>query len=132
MRRIEHERIRIGYLSGDLCTHAVGLLMADLLEAHDRSRFEIYAFDYSIRRRQRLPPTSEAMRLTTWSIFVPWMITQAAVEPLPMQKLMYCSICTASALGARPGILAMQPAPLQGTYLGFIGTTPLCLGCSLW
>ena len=40
-------RMRIGYLSGDLCTHAVGLLMADLLEAHDRSRVHVTAFDFS-------------------------------------------------------------------------------------
>jgi predicted O-linked N-acetylglucosamine transferase (SPINDLY family) len=37
-------RIRIGYLSGDLHMHAVGLLTPELLELHDRSRFEVWAF----------------------------------------------------------------------------------------
>ena len=41
------ERLRIGYLSGDLCTHAVGLLMAEVLEAHDRTRVQVTAFDFS-------------------------------------------------------------------------------------
>src|SRR6218665_2177147 len=36
-------RIKIGYLSGDLCMHAVGLLTPELFELHDRSRFEIHA-----------------------------------------------------------------------------------------
>jgi predicted O-linked N-acetylglucosamine transferase (SPINDLY family) len=27
--------------------------------------------------------------------------------------------------GARPGILSLHPAPLQGTYLGFVGTTAM-------
>jgi predicted O-linked N-acetylglucosamine transferase (SPINDLY family) len=36
-QRVPHDRIRIGYLSGDLCTHAVGLLMADLIESHDKT-----------------------------------------------------------------------------------------------
>ena len=27
--------------------------------------------------------------------------------------------------GARPGIFALHPAPLQGTWLGFIGTTSM-------
>jgi len=32
-------RIKIGYLSGDLCMHAVGLLTAELYELHDSERF---------------------------------------------------------------------------------------------
>jgi predicted O-linked N-acetylglucosamine transferase (SPINDLY family) len=42
-----HEKIRLGYVSGDLCTHAVGLLLPDFLEAHDKTRFELYAYDFS-------------------------------------------------------------------------------------
>lgn len=41
------ERIRIGYLSGDLCMHAVGLLTVELFELHDRSRFEVFGFCWS-------------------------------------------------------------------------------------
>ncbi len=40
-------RIRIGYLSGDLHMHAVGLLTPELFELHDRSRFEVWAFDWT-------------------------------------------------------------------------------------
>jgi predicted O-linked N-acetylglucosamine transferase (SPINDLY family) len=36
-------RIRIGYVSGELREHAVGHLMARLLELHDRSAFEVHA-----------------------------------------------------------------------------------------
>jgi predicted O-linked N-acetylglucosamine transferase (SPINDLY family) len=45
-------RIRVGYLSGDLHTHAVGLLTAELFELHDRSRFEIWAFDWTVDSQQ--------------------------------------------------------------------------------
>ena len=34
-------RIRIGYLSGDLHMHAVGLLTPELFKLHDRSRIEV-------------------------------------------------------------------------------------------
>jgi undecaprenyl-diphosphatase len=37
-------KIRLGYVSGDLCTHAVGLLMPDVLEAHDKHSFEVFAW----------------------------------------------------------------------------------------
>ena len=41
------EKIRIGYLSGDLRMHAVGLLTPELFELHDRSRFEVHALCWS-------------------------------------------------------------------------------------
>ena len=36
----QHDRIRIGYLSGDFRQHPVAEAMAEILERHDRSRFE--------------------------------------------------------------------------------------------
>lgn len=41
--RPEGARIRIGYVSGELREHAVGHLMARLLELHDRETFEVHA-----------------------------------------------------------------------------------------
>jgi predicted O-linked N-acetylglucosamine transferase (SPINDLY family) len=118
-----HDRIRIGYLSGDLCTHAVGLLMADLLEAHDRSKFEIYAFDYSIEDgseyRQRLKNAFDHV------IDIRSLGDQAAATEIAKAEIDVLLDLHGLSSGARPGILAMQAAPLQGTYLGFIGTTAL-------
>ncbi len=119
----KHERIRIGYLSGDLCTHAVGLLMAELLEAHDRSKFEIYAFDYSIEDgseyRQRLKNAFDHF------VDIRAMDDSQAAAVIAHAEIDVLLDLHGLSSGARPGILAMQAAPLQGTYLGFIGTTAL-------
>ncbi len=119
----KHERIRIGYLSGDLCTHAVGLLMADLLEAHDLSQFEIYAFDYSIEDgseyRQRLKNAFDHF------VDIRAMDDSQAAAVIAHAEIDVLLDLHGLSSGARPGILAMQAAPLQGTYLGFIGTTAL-------
>jgi predicted O-linked N-acetylglucosamine transferase (SPINDLY family) len=40
-------RLRIGYLSSDLCSHAVSILTAELYGLHDRSQFEVFAFSWS-------------------------------------------------------------------------------------
>jgi predicted O-linked N-acetylglucosamine transferase (SPINDLY family) len=45
-------RIRVGYLSGDLHMHAVGLLTPELFELHDRSRFEVYGFCWTPESQQ--------------------------------------------------------------------------------
>jgi predicted O-linked N-acetylglucosamine transferase (SPINDLY family) len=37
-------RIRIGYVSGDFCAHAVNYFFEPVLEHHDRSEFEIYCY----------------------------------------------------------------------------------------
>ncbi|MDR1710089.1 MAG: glycosyltransferase, partial [Candidatus Accumulibacter sp.] len=41
-------RLRVGYLSSDFKNHATAYLMIDMLEAHDRSRFEIFALSHGV------------------------------------------------------------------------------------
>ena len=116
-----HSRIRLGYLSGDLCTHAVGLLLADLFESHDRERFEVFAFDYSPEDgspyRARLKQAFEH--------FVPiaHLNDAQAAQCIAEYEIEILIDLHGLSLGARPGILAQRPAPHQGTYLGFMGTT---------
>ena len=40
--RYGHDRIRVGYISGDFRKHVVGSQIAELIERHDRTRFEIF------------------------------------------------------------------------------------------
>lgn len=42
------KRLRVGYLSSDFKNHATAYLMIDMLEAHDRSRFEVFGLSYGI------------------------------------------------------------------------------------
>jgi predicted O-linked N-acetylglucosamine transferase (SPINDLY family) len=41
-----HLRPRIGYYGGDFCSSAVGILLADVVEAHDYDHFEIHLYDH--------------------------------------------------------------------------------------
>jgi predicted O-linked N-acetylglucosamine transferase (SPINDLY family) len=116
-----HQRLRIGYLSGDLCTHAVGLLLAEMIECHDRKRFEVFAFDYSPEDgspyRERLRQSFENF------ISVKGMSDAQAAKIIASQEIDVLIDLHGLSLGARPGIMALRPAPHQGTYLGFMGTT---------
>ena len=121
--RYQHERLRIGYVSGDLCTSAVGLLMADLIEAHDRSRFEVFAFDFS---PQDATAYQQRLRAAFEHVVDIRALPDDAVAQL-VRKLEIDVLIDLHGLssGARPAIFAARPAPLQGTYLGFIGTTAM-------
>lgn len=116
-------RIRIGYLSGDLHTHAVGLLTAELFELHDRSRFEVWAFDWTPEsnqpQRQRiLKALDQHVRLGgVDDATAARLIAQAGIDVLvDLQGL---------TSGARPAILGWRAAPVQVSYLGLPGTSAL-------
>lgn len=121
--RSKDRPLRIGYLSGDLCTHAVGLLMAEVLEAHDRTRVHVTAFDFSpddgTAHRARLRRAVDEM------VPIHTLPDRAAAEAIRDRGIDVLIDMHGLSSGARPGILALRPAPRMGTYLGFIGTTAL-------
>ncbi len=116
-------RIRIGYLSGDLHHHAVGLLVPELIELHDRSRFEVFAFcwtpESNLPQRQRLVKAFDHLvRLAGVDDHTAAkLIAQAGIDVLvDLQAL---------TSGARPAILGHRAAPVQVSYLGLPGTSAL-------
>jgi predicted O-linked N-acetylglucosamine transferase (SPINDLY family) len=120
-REYRHDRLRIGYVSGDLCVHAVGLLLPELLEGHDKSKFEIFGYDFSpedgTAHRKRLKKAFDHLRPIR-------ALTDRQVAELVLADEIDVLIdLHGLSSGARPGIFALHPAPKQGTYLGFIGTT---------
>ncbi len=122
-RHYRHSRVRIGYVSGDLCVHAVGLLLAEFLEQHDRERFEIYGYDFSpedgTAQRMRLVRGFDHLRPIH-------QLADRDVAQLVLEDEIDVLIdLHGLSSGARPGIFALHPAPLQGTWLGFIGTTAM-------
>lgn len=120
-RHYKHDRIRIGYVSGDLCVHAVGLLLSDLLESHDRSKFEIYGYDFSpedgTAHRQRLKSAFDQFHS------IKDLSDRQVAEQILVDEIDVLIDLHGLSSGARPGIFALHPAAKQGTYLGFIGTT---------
>jgi predicted O-linked N-acetylglucosamine transferase (SPINDLY family) len=113
--------IKVGYLSGDLHMHAVGLLTPELFELHDRNRFEVWAFcwtpDSSTPQRQRiLHAMDRVVRLGGLDdASAARRVAEAGIDVLvDLQGL---------TSGARPGILVQRPAPVQVSYLGLPGTS---------
>ncbi|MBT9502105.1 MAG: tetratricopeptide repeat protein [Burkholderiaceae bacterium] len=116
-------KVKIGYLSGDLCMHAVGLLTPELFELHDRSRFEVYGFcwsreDGTAQRQRILGGMDQVFRIGGLDDnSAARLIAQMGVDVLvDLQGLTN---------GARPVILAHRPAPIQAGYLGLPATSAL-------
>jgi len=114
-------RIRIGYLSSDFCNHATMHLMAGLLEAHDRARFEVFAYDSSPvddsdYRRRFLDAVEHHVDITAMS-------DDAAAARIAADQLDILFDLKGHTGWGRLGIMAYRPAALQAAYLGFPGST---------
>ncbi len=114
------KRLRIGYLSSDFHNHATGILMAGMLEAHDRDRFEIFAFSYgrddasSLRARLRKGVDHFMDVAGQESAAIAQTIRSHGIDILVDLK--------GHTEGARLDILNYRAAPLQVHYLGYPGT----------
>ena len=113
------ERIRLGYLSGEFRDQATSVLLTEVLERHDRERFEIVAFDNGwgdgSDKRRRI---------------------EACVKIEPIRRIAAADVARrVRALGidilinlngffgeARTDVFSLRPAPIQVNYLGFPGT----------
>ena len=118
-----HDRIRVAYLSADFHRHATSYLMAGLFEAHDRARFETTAISFG-------PDRQDDMRIRVAAAFDRFVDVRADGDGQVAQLLRDLEIDIAVDLkgyseGARPGILAFRPAPVQVSYLGYPGTMGL-------
>jgi protein O-GlcNAc transferase len=118
--RPDGERIRVAYLSSDLHEHATARLLAGVLEAHDRGRFEIFAVSYG-------PDTSGPMRVRLKAACEHW------IEARSLSDAAIAALCRARGIDiavdlkgytqdGRPGILAHRAAPVQVSWLGYPGT----------
>lgn len=118
-----HRKIRLGYLSSDFCLHAVSLLTVQMLELHDRERFEVYGFCWS--REDGTEVRNRVIAATDHFIRIGSMGDREAAECIRAHEIDILIDLQGLTSGARPLILAYRPAPLQVTYLGFPGTTGL-------
>jgi protein O-GlcNAc transferase len=119
-KRARPERIRVGYFSGDYRNHPVSLLTAELFERHDRSRFEVSAFSFG-------PDTQDDMRKRMERAFDRFIDVRGKTDLDIVQLARSMELDVAVDLGgftegSRPNLFALRAAPLQVSYLGYLGT----------
>jgi predicted O-linked N-acetylglucosamine transferase (SPINDLY family) len=121
IKKYGHKKLRIGYLSADLCTHAVGLIMPELFELHDRNRFEVYLYDYG--REDGSGLRARYKKNIENFISIATLTDAQAAAKIRIDEIDILIDLHGLSLGIRAEILAYRPAPIQITYLGYIGTT---------
>ena len=118
--RRQHDRLRIGYVSSDMREHAVGFAMTDVIEVHDRMRFEIFVYYCGI---SRVDPIQERIK----SAADHWLDINDLTDEQAAQKIAEDEIDILIDLNgytksARTKIFSMRPAPVAVNWFGYPGS----------
>jgi predicted O-linked N-acetylglucosamine transferase (SPINDLY family) len=113
-------RIRVGYFSPDFRLHPVSLLMAEFFELHDRASFEVIAFAFG-------PKTRDEMTNRLAGVFDRFIDVDDRTDADIALLAREIGIDIAVDLGGftdqnRPKVFALRAAPIQMSYIGYLGT----------
>jgi predicted O-linked N-acetylglucosamine transferase (SPINDLY family)/glycosyltransferase involved in cell wall biosynthesis len=119
----QHERLRIGYLSSDFCSHAVSILTAELYGLHDRSKFEVFGFCWS--HEDGSPLRARVIAGMDHHIRIGALSDLEAAQLIRACEIDILVDLHGLTMNARHNILSHRPAPVQVTWLGLPGPTAL-------
>jgi predicted O-linked N-acetylglucosamine transferase (SPINDLY family) len=113
-------KIRLGYYSADFYNHATCMLMAELFEKHDKSKFELFAFSFGLDIKDPMRARVEAA--FDQFIDVSTMSDKEIAEFSRMLDIDIAIDLKGSTKDHRFGIFSYRAAPVQVSYLGYPGT----------
>jgi predicted O-linked N-acetylglucosamine transferase (SPINDLY family) len=113
-------KIRLGYFSADFRNHPVSLLSAGLFEHHDKSKFELIAFAFG-------PDSRDEIRGRIVNSFDKFLDVTLKTDKEIAALSREMGIDIAIDLGghtqhSRIGIFSFRAAPIQLSYVGYLGT----------
>jgi predicted O-linked N-acetylglucosamine transferase (SPINDLY family) len=113
-------RIRIGYVSSDLRDHAIGYLMAELFELHDRSKVEVFAYYCGVAPfgalHERIKGAVEHF------VDIRGLTDDQAAARIAADGIDILVDVNGHTRDARSVVFARRPAPILVNWLGFPGT----------
>lgn len=113
-------KLRIGYISGDFRPHPVGLIIPEIIERHDRTRFEVLGYsttpdDGSAIRKRLANGFDELVDVDSLTI-------RDLAERIRRDRIDILVDLSGWTQDARPEALALRCAPVQVNWLGYPGT----------
>ena len=116
----QNKKIKIGYVSADFRNHPVSLLLARVIELHDKSKFEIYA--YSLGKEED-ETTIRLKKAFDKFVYIGHLIDYEAINLIRKDNINIAIDLMGYTKNARPNLFAKRIAPKQISFLGYPGTT---------
>jgi len=118
--RVAPARLTIGYLSSDLRSHIIGLLLAAVLERHDRGRFAVRA--YQLGRRNDTT-TARIRAAVDGFVDLSTASLRDIADRIAADRVDVLIEMNGWTREGRSEALALRPAPVQMQWLGYPGTS---------
>ena len=115
-----HKRIKLGYFSADFRSHPVTTLTAQLYEMHDRKRFEVHAFSFGRNTNDDMN-----LRIRKGVDYYHDVVDSSDKDIALLSRSLEIDIAIdlgGFTEGCRTKIFAMSAAPIQLSYIGYLGT----------
>jgi len=120
---LPERRLRVGYVSGDLRNHAVAFFVEPLLRRHDPEQVAVYCYDTSTFQEDDVAARLRSYGHTWRKVGTS---SDAAVdEAIRADEIDILVDLSGHTVLNRLTVFARKPAPVQATWLGYLGTTGL-------
>jgi predicted O-linked N-acetylglucosamine transferase (SPINDLY family) len=118
-KRRAQTRLKIGYVSSDFSTHAVANFILPILENHNQQQFQIFLYS----TKQHISPDFFKFGFPVKNIYnIP---SVEAAKMIYDDQIDILFDLNGHTDGSRLDVFALNPAPVQITYMGYPNTTGL-------
>jgi predicted O-linked N-acetylglucosamine transferase (SPINDLY family) len=117
-------RSRLGYVSGDLCTHAVSSFFEPLLASRDRTAFEVFCYS-SLEARREDETTARLKSHADHWVRVASRSDASLAARIEKDRIDVLVDLGGYTMRSRIKVFALKPAPIQLSWLGYLNTTGL-------
>ncbi|MDR3389188.1 MAG: tetratricopeptide repeat protein [Rudaea sp.] len=115
-------RLRVGYVSADFRIHPVANFMHPVLRCHDRGSFEVFCY-HAWKESDRI--TADLKTVSDHWRDVATCDDDGLADIIQQDRIDILVDLSGHSGGNRLGVFARKPAPIQFTWLGYLGTTGL-------
>lgn len=117
---VSRKKLRIGYLSSDFRLHPLAFLISELIESHDRRRFEIHA--YSNAPDDKTPERKRLEKAFDHFVDIRHLSVADTASRIHQDRIDILVDLTGFTQASRSAVVALKPAPVSINWLGYPGT----------
>jgi protein O-GlcNAc transferase len=116
-----NRKLRIGYVSSDMCQHTVGLFFKEVANHHRHDRFEIFVYSNGTQ----IDWVTDAIRKRSQFRMIGSLTDHALAAQMRSDAMDVVVDLSGHTAGSRLQALAYRPAPVMISWLGYFATTGL-------
>eukprot|EP00434_Breviolum_minutum_P017642 symbB.v1.2.015572.t2/scaffold1168.1/size134142/1 len=120
--KVPQRQLRIGYISPDFFHHSVSFFVHALLEHANKEQFEIYIYSNATREDDKTEVFKSIVPVQRWRKVV-GMPAVEVCEVIRADQIDILVELAGHTANNRLDVIALKPAPVQITYIGYNNTT---------